>query len=102
MKIKHVLITVALAASTVGCATNPSGAGMMVRFADINGVSDCQYLGPVNGSSGWGGLMNDVGVNNAQNEALDKAARLGATHIVNKSSSGGWGSTFLADAYKCN
>ncbi|MCG9625248.1 hypothetical protein L1D34_10380 [Vibrio mediterranei] len=42
-----------------------------------------------------------MGINNARNDILDTAASMGATHIVTKSASGGWGSTFLADAYKC-
>lgn len=101
MKKTNILIVIASAIILSGCSTSPSRAALMIRYADINGVSDCEYLGPVRGTSGWGGIVNGVGINNAENEALNKAARIGATHIVNKNASGGWGSTFLADAYRC-
>lgn len=102
MNIKYNLSLCVLALSMSGCATSPSAGASTIQFTDLNHVASCVYLGPINGTSGWGGLANSVGVNNAKNEVLDTAYQIGATHIVNKSASGGWGSTFMADAYKCD
>ncbi|AYO17042.1 DUF4156 domain-containing protein [Vibrio owensii] len=96
------LIVMAVASGLLfGCATSPSPEASKIAFSNEKGVENCAYLGPVDGSSGVGGMMSSVGVNNARNDALEVAASLGATHLVNKSASGGWGSTFLADAYRC-
>ncbi|WP_274882426.1 hypothetical protein [Vibrio harveyi] len=101
MKSMNAAAVMVMAIVLGGCATKPSPQARMIQFSNEKSVEDCLYLGPVDGSSGVGGMMSSVGVNNARNDALEAAVKLGATHIVNKSASGGWGSTFLADAYRC-
>ena len=45
-------------------------------------VLECKYLGIVQGRSGWGMAMAEVGRRNAKIEAMEQAASLGATHVV--------------------
>ncbi|MEZ8965475.1 hypothetical protein AB6E53_02190 [Vibrio breoganii] len=85
-----------------GCATSPSPQAQKIVYANETMMKDCQYLGPIHGSSSVGGAMSATGVNNARNEALESAVAMNATHVVNKSASGGWGSTFMGEAYKCD
>lgn len=64
-------------------------------------VSGCKFVGYVSGTSGWSGVAADAGEANAQNEAREKAAKLGATHIVWQTVHSGWGSTANGNAYLC-
>ena len=83
------------------CATTPSQSAAKIRDADMNMVENCQFLGDVNGVSGWGNLAASVGVENAKNEAREKAASMGATHIVWSNVSGGYCSFVNGKAYRC-
>lgn len=85
----------------VGCATAPSPQAMAVRDADAKMVEGCQYLGDVTGTSGFGGLVASVGTKNAQNEARDQAAGLGATHVVWNMLAGGMAPSVSGKAYRC-
>lgn len=84
-----------------GCATAPTSAALAVRDADARMVESCQFLGDVAGTSGWGGLAADTGEQNAQTEAREKAARLGATDIVWTNIAGGWAPNTSGKAYRC-
>jgi hypothetical protein len=44
-------------------------------------VKDCQFLGAVKGTSGWGGMAASLGIEQSKEEALRAAEKLGATHI---------------------
>ena len=98
-----VVIGLAIAAVTslIGCATAPSAAAARVQEADAQMVAACQYLGDVQGSSGWGNLAASAGMENAKNEARDSAAKLGATHIVWNNITGGYSPYVSAKAYRC-
>jgi hypothetical protein len=78
-----------------GCATTPSASAAKVADADEN------MVGQVQGSSGWGGLAASTGMENAKNEAREKAAQLGATHIVWQAISGNYTPYVTGHAYSC-
>jgi hypothetical protein len=83
------------------CGMPPSSAGARVRDADTPMVAACQYLGDVEGSSGWGNLMASTGMQSARNEARSRAGALGATHIVWNAVSGGYAPFATGRAYRC-
>jgi hypothetical protein len=72
-----------------------------VADADENMVIGCKFVGQVQGSSGWGGLAASTGMENAKNEAREKAAQLGATHIVWQAISGNYTPYVTGHAYSC-
>ena len=51
--------------------------------------------------NGVGGLGAATGIQNAKNAARDKAAKLGATHIVWGTVEGGFSPSVAGKAYKC-
>jgi hypothetical protein len=73
----------------------------MVRDASSQSVADCEFLGLIQGSSGWGNKAANVGVQNAMNEVREKAAERGATHIVWKAADGTFASVAEGEAFKC-
>jgi hypothetical protein len=99
---KMMVLTVALIAlSLAGCAVTPTHAVAAVHDADVTMISGCTFVGYVSGTSGWSGLGADAGEANAQNEAREKAAQLGATDVVWQTVHSGWGSTANGNAYRC-
>ena len=56
MKTMKKLSVIAIAAASIlsGCPP-PTGAASSVKFTNEASVADCQYLGAVDGNSGWGG-----------------------------------------------
>lgn len=91
---------VALASSLLACST-PSPQARVVTDADQAMVQSCRFVGTVNGSSGWGGLVASAGMQNAQNEARENAAALGANRVVWAVIAGGWGPSVSGNAYQC-
>lgn len=84
-----------------GCATSRSVGASRIQEADSATVSGCKYLGEVHGSSGWGNLAASVGMENAKNEAWERASELGATHIVWNQIMGGYSPSVSGKAYLC-
>jgi len=84
-----------------GCATSRSVGASRIQEADSATVSGCMYLGEVHGSSGWGNLAASVGMENAKNEAWERASELGATHIVWNQIMGGYSPSVSGKAYLC-
>jgi len=84
-----------------GCAIAPSREAIAVHYADAAMVSGCQFVGYVSGTSGWSGVAADAGEANAQNEAREKAVKIGATDIVWQTVHSAWGSTANGNAYRC-
>ena len=76
-----------------GCATALSQSAARIIDGDLRTMENCQLLGDVHGSSGWWELGTSAGLENAKNECREKAASMGATHIVWHSISGGLSST---------
>jgi len=64
-----------------GCATTLSQSAARVIDADMTMTGNCQLLGDVHGWSGWGNNATSLGLENAENQAREKAASMGATHI---------------------
>jgi hypothetical protein len=88
--------------SLAACAASPKAKG--IQEADSQMVADCISLGSVEAYSGWGGcLCQGVGSSSAKNQALNKAAKLDATHIVwSDQKSGFMGAKFTGQAYRCH
>jgi hypothetical protein len=97
------LITVLTLLLLSGCATtHTQSAAITVKDMGIQVPRNCQYLGDVHGSSLWGGSMGySLGVENAKNEARDKAAEMGATHIFWNSTTGGMNTSATGNAFLC-
>ncbi len=95
------LTTLVLALAAAGCSSTPSNRALAVQSADERVVASCRLLGEVFGSSGWGGLAASSGMQNARIEAQEKAAALGATHIVWLSVAGGFSPSAAGRAYRC-
>jgi Domain of unknown function (DUF4156) len=77
---------IALAVSClVGCSSSPSAPSAEARKVSEGDPAvlnrDCKLLGTVNGRSLFGGA-DEARVQNAMNDAREKAAALGATHVV--------------------
>jgi hypothetical protein len=100
-RLKRTFCLLLLLSIISGCATSRSIEASKIREADIATVSGCKYLGEVHGSSGWGNLAASVGMANAKNEAWEKAAELGATHIVWNQIVGGSSPSVSGKAYHC-
>lgn len=73
-----------------------------VKPALEEGIKNCEYLDDIIGTSGWYGVFATAGVENAKKEALYKAGKIGATHIVWQGNSLSYGSTSVTGrAYRC-
>jgi len=84
-----------------GCALPTSQRARSVTSADESTVAGCAYLEDVTGWSGWGNLAQDAGMKNARNQARERAAELGATHVVWRGLAGGYSPNVVARAYRC-
>ena len=93
------LVTIALA----GCAATPTRASLSVHDADAAMVSGCQFMGTVVGHSKLSGMWAATGEQNAQTNARQKAAELGANYIVWRNLNGNYWTTpnVNGDAYRC-
>ena len=65
-----------------GCSTALTQQGAMIRVTTAQEVKGFKYLGVVEASSSLTGVAKESGYRNALNEAMNKAAALGATHLV--------------------
>jgi len=87
-----------------GCATTLSPAAANIKDASKETVSGCKYLGEVTGSSKVGSqvaLATHSGKVRAREEALEKAAQLGGTHIVWYQFVDGYPAFARGDVYSC-
>lgn len=84
-----------------GCAIQETAAASSIRIADAQMVKGCKFLGNVEGTSGWSGLAASTGQDSSMNQALNEAARLGATDVVWENVNSSWGSEAFGAAYKC-
>src|SRR5690349_1018505 len=80
----HLLVALAFPL-VAGCSSAPpvpSAVARSVKEGDPSVLNrDCKLLGTVNGRSLFGGA-DEARVQNAMNDAREKAAAMGATHIV--------------------
>ncbi len=84
-----------------GCATTLSQSAARVIDANIKMTENCQFLGDVHGWSGWGNSAASLGIENAENQAREKAASMGATHIVWTSEATGFKTKVNGKAFLC-
>lgn len=93
---------IALAAlALAGCAAAPSHQAALVKEVAQEQVIECEFLGETRGMSGWGGsAAAGTGANNARVAAKERAAKLGATHLV-WVAAGDVIQTAVAHAYRC-
>ncbi|WP_439606839.1 hypothetical protein [Hydrogenophaga sp.] len=100
MKILAPLLMVAL----VGCAAPSShvASSSSIKPADERQVAQCKYLDDIVGTSAWYGMFASQGSENARQEALIRAEKIGATHIVWNQPTVLHGSTSVSGkAYRC-
>lgn len=83
------------------CATTLSPTASRVIQADEKMIADCKFLGQVEGSSGFGNIAATAGMTNARNQATERAAAMGATHILFTNVSGGYSPSAQGRAYRC-
>lgn len=83
------------------CATTLSSAASRIQPADQSTIAGCTFVGDVSGSSGWGNLAASQGMQNAKNEGLERAANMGATHVIWANIAGGYSPYATGKAYKC-
>jgi len=97
--IKAILISLSLCLNA--CVYYPSAAANRVIEASEREVSQCKLLGQVYGDSG-NLVMTSVGVQVAKDQAKEKAARLGATHIFWTEENVRLNPYFVGKAYRCS
>lgn len=95
----------ASAALLVGCAAPSShvARSISVKPATAEQVAGCAYLDDIVGTSAWYGAFASQGSENARQEALIRAEKVGATHIVWNAPTVLHGSTSVSGrAYRCS
>ena len=90
------LLMLTLAACATAKAKKIQDTYLDTDMADM--VKECEYLGEVKGWSGWG----KWGLGSAKNSAKNRAAELGATHIIWISGEMSRSFTVRGDAYRCD
>lgn len=92
-----------LALFLIGCAATPvTDAGGRVQDLDPRSAIHCQYLGDVSESEYSGMLFASRGLEGARAKVRNRAAEMGATHVVWGSiAAGGAVQTASAKAYRC-
>ncbi len=104
--IANAIALIALVVFAAGCATDLTQRGKMIKLATADEVKGYKYLGVVEASSALTGMARESGFRNALNEAMNKAAALGATHLVldEKSQPRYWVTSIIVrgEAYRSN
>ena len=94
----------ALAIAFTGCAAPSShvASSGAVRPATADQVRACTYLDDIVDTSAWYGVFASQGSENARQEALIRAEKVGATHIVWGQPTVLYGGTSVSGkAYRC-
>lgn len=89
-----------------GCAVPISHSAKSIIDVNVIDVQElkeknCENLGDLEATSGWGNAMAAVGIRSAKNTIRNEAAKLGATHVVWTNQSGGFVSFVHGRAYRC-
>lgn len=95
---------IALLLGMSGCATTLSPAAAKIKEGDKETVSGCKHLGEVTGTSAVGSesaVMYHTGKDRARSDALEKAAKLGGTHIMWRPLIEGRPIIAVCDVYLC-
>jgi hypothetical protein len=98
---KVILLASFVSLSLYGCVS-ASPKAQSIKEADERMIANCEFLGTISSSSGWGGVAREGGLQNAKNDALNKAAEKGATHLIWTNVDESWWSPRVAGrAYLC-
>lgn len=85
------------------CGSMPTAETYGIAETEEAWVKTCEEKGQVHGSSYQGGLFaQDIGLQRAKNEALEKARNLNANRIIwNEAKKGFFGASARGTAYYC-
>jgi len=77
------LVSICLALMVAGCASTPAVDPKALQEGEPQQLNrECKLLGTVTGSSIFSGLSDEAKLQGALSSARDKAAKMGATHIL--------------------
>src|SRR6478735_437208 len=77
------LASLCLAMVLAGCASTPAVDPRALQVGEAQQLNrECKLLGTVSGSSIFSGLSEDAKIQGALSSAREKAAKMGATHIL--------------------
>ncbi|TVP60004.1 MAG: hypothetical protein EA349_02140 [Halomonadaceae bacterium] len=85
----------------VGCAATPSPEAQAIQDAQSQDVAECQRVARVYGTAEGFFLSEAAALTQAQNEALERAVSVNATHVVWINVEEGLTSYVSGDAYRC-
>lgn len=89
------------ALALASCAA-PTAEGQRVRIVNSASVVEkCEMLQAMEEYSGWGGIMAGQGYRNNIASMRNKAAQIGGDTLLVVDKSGGFGSSVIAEAYRC-
>ena len=100
MRLIKVLLLITALFLAAGCTT-VTPQGKAIRDLNANDSAYCKYLSDLEGKSGVGDLASPIGIEDAKNLVREKAAKLGATHVVWDSIEGGTTPMVKGRAFKC-
>jgi len=101
---KKLIVLLFSAALLSACSSTPSPKAAGIKELDEEMAKKCQFVGTVFGSSMWGIAVADISRGNSLIEAKEKAAQLGATHILigrMKAADMNGGAQVSSRAYRC-
>ena len=98
--ILSILVLTSCTTTQTHASTQQKQTASEVQESDMKTVENFQFLGAVEGTSGWGNLVASAGIKSAKKEAKKKAAAMGATHIVFTSIVGGGNPYVSGNAYR--
>lgn len=86
-----------------GCAIRPTDDALQIQVTTMDYIREhqCIYINSAQRTSGWGGIVERVGLKNAFNALRDDAKKMGGTHIVLTSINGGSVPRVTADVFAC-
>lgn len=84
-----------------GCAATPSTEAQAIQDAQTRDVTECQRVARVYGTAEGFFLSETAALTRAQNEALEKAVEVNATHVVWLNVEEGLTSYISGDAFRC-
>ena len=96
-------VSVAALMLILGCGATLTKQGRSVKISDAAGVTGCKYLDDITKSSSIAGLRIDAGIKSARIQVRNRAAELGATHVVWSNVNAGFysGAVATGKVFKC-
>ncbi|HET6420710.1 MAG TPA: hypothetical protein VFG19_11170 [Geobacteraceae bacterium] len=97
---KNALLVVSLLL-LAGCGGFSGKQSTIVEVSDKEEVTDCKFLQSFAGPSGYRMWGNPAVIGDFKKEAIQKAEKIGATHIIWRDEPTNLGETSFVDAYQC-